>query len=163
MELFNERAASSSNLYRNLESIRVKINNTKKEISAANAGGAVLDAKQALDQVVSSTEKAADSILDIAEDIQKVAANIESESEKEKLDKYTQKIFEECNFQDLTGQLLQKVIVTLQFIEDVVGDTLDNIDIDNSSQSEDEHLMNGPALKNESSQDDIDKMFDWYE
>jgi chemotaxis protein CheZ len=150
-----------SSLYTELNSIRIKIANTKKEISAASATGAVTDAKEALAEVMNSTEKATDTILDAAEHIQKIAnASVPGEA-GQALSQQAIQIMEACNFQDLTGQLLQKVTVTVQFVEEVIGHVLEKIDIENDHLSEDETLMNGPALNGgATSQTDIDKLFD---
>ena len=81
-------------------------------------------------------------------------------------------IFEACNFQDLTGQRITKVINTLRFIEDRIIKMMDiwgGVDaikqhapaiID--TRVGDARLLNGPkALDDEghASQDDIDAMF----
>jgi chemotaxis protein CheZ len=78
-------------------------------------------------------------------------------------------IFEACNFQDITGQRITKVVKTLQYIEDRVNkmieiwgaDTFENLDSPPEVTPDDEsRLLNGPQLENQGvSQDDIDKMF----
>jgi len=82
------------------------------------------------------------------------------------------KIFEACNFQDLTGQRITKVVSTLQFIEthivrmmEIWGglEAFKDIEAEQTSKREDDAgLLNGPKLAGETghaSQDDIDALF----
>src|SRR5262249_27593828 len=82
------------------------------------------------------------------------------------------KIFEACNFQDLTGQRITKVVATLQFIEthiirmmEIWGGIDAFKDFAPEARSErdaDGRLLNGPKLADEAghaSQDDIDALF----
>jgi chemotaxis protein CheZ len=80
------------------------------------------------------------------------------------------KIFEACNFQDITGQRINKVIKTIRFIEEKIL-TMINIwgvesfmDLPMPSESSakgDETLMNGPQLENQGiTQDEINALFD---
>lgn len=81
-------------------------------------------------------------------------------------------IFEACNFQDLTGQRIKKVMNTMRFIENhitVMMDIWGGVDAIKvhvppvvDTRSEDEKLLNGPKLEDEAghaSQDDIDALF----
>jgi len=82
------------------------------------------------------------------------------------------KIFEACNFQDLTGQRITKVVSTLKFIEthivrmmEIWGglDAFKDIEAEGIVGREgDAKLINGPKLEGEAghaSQDDIDSLF----
>ena len=82
------------------------------------------------------------------------------------------KIFEACNFQDLTGQRITKVVGTLKFIEthilrmmEIWGglEAFKGIEAETIAQRKgDARLLNGPRIAGESghaSQDDIDAMF----
>ena len=82
------------------------------------------------------------------------------------------KIFEACNFQDLTGQRITKVVATLKFIEthimrmmEIWGgmDAFKDIEVVAMAQREgDAKLLNGPKIEGETghaSQDDIDSLF----
>lgn len=79
-------------------------------------------------------------------------------------------IFEACNFQDITGQRITKVVNTIRFIEQRI---LAIIEIwgreafaelplsEDASKDDDQRLMNGPQLPNQGiSQDDINALFD---
>ena len=80
-------------------------------------------------------------------------------------------IFEACNFQDLTGQRISKVVGTLRFVEeriikmmDIWGgvETFKEIEVELEHRMGDQGLLNGPALDDDAgiaSQDDIDALF----
>ena len=80
------------------------------------------------------------------------------------------KIFEACNFQDLTGQRVAKVVATLKFIEDHVArlqeiwsgiERFHPIVVDQVGAPVRRYL-NGPKLpgdRGHSTQDEIDAMF----
>ena len=83
------------------------------------------------------------------------------------------KIFEACNFQDLTGQRISKVVGALKFIEthivrmmEIWGglEAFKDIEVETVAEREgDAKLLNGPKLDSEdvghASQDDIDALF----
>ncbi len=79
-------------------------------------------------------------------------------------------ILEACNFQDITGQRITKVVNTLRYIEDRIlamisiwgVEAFSDLPVEVEDEREgDEALMNGPAIANEGiSQDDIDALFD---
>ena len=79
------------------------------------------------------------------------------------------RIFEACNFQDIAGQRLSKVVALLHFIETSIGkmaeiwvDTSAGGEADGSAKLEGDGLLNGPALAGDQgvvSQDDIDSLF----
>jgi chemotaxis protein CheZ len=82
------------------------------------------------------------------------------------------KIFEACNFQDLTGQRITKVVATLKFIEthivrmmEIWGglDAFKDIEAEKiAERTGDAALLNGPKVDGEvghASQDDIDSLF----
>jgi chemotaxis protein CheZ len=81
-------------------------------------------------------------------------------------------IFEACNFQDLTGQRITKVMATLKFIEDHVIRMMeiwggieafkDFEDAAHATHDKEIRLVNGPRLEEDqghASQDDIDALF----
>src|SRR5205085_2843213 len=82
-------------------------------------------------------------------------------------------IFEACNFQDLTGQRISKVMTTMKFIENHINVMMDiwgGVDAIKShappivdTREGDARLLNGPKLEGDvghASQDDIDALFD---
>ena len=132
-----------------------------------------------LDAVVDGTEKATQSILSAAEFIDQTAGTLAAALKEERdkglvhdvQDKVVE-IFEACNFQDLTGQRITKVVATLKFIEthivrmmEIWGGIESFRDVTPEAIAErdgDLRLVNGPKLNGEAghaSQDDIDALF----
>ena len=77
-----------------------------------------------LDAIVGGTERATEQILASAEEIDQMAHTLAARLKDEQnqalvadMQERVIKIFEACNFQDLTGQRITKVVGTLKFIE----------------------------------------------
>lgn len=157
------------------------IQQTKKEIAALRSNDKehdrLLAVASELDAVVGATEGATDSILNAAERIDALAQGIQAQEQDgfirhqaEEISEHILNIFEACNFQDITGQRITKVVNTLKFVEDRVErmieiwgrDTFANIITEDVVHDDEEkRLLNGPALENKGiSQDEIDKLFD---
>jgi len=118
-----------------------------------------------LNAVVSGTEQATQKILAAAEEIDSAANNlsaaldgkIEQDLAQDIQDLVIQ-IFEACNFQDLIGQRVAKVLATLKFVEDHIARVIEEI----KTASAAARALHGPRLEGDdghSSQDDIDAMF----
>lgn len=166
-----------------LDQIWQAIDQTKHEIATLHVTG--FKGKQMsrvtheLDAIVTGTEEATEGILGAAEAIDhlasQLAAKLKSTQDKAAIDDIQQKIitiFEHCNFQDLTGQRITKVVSTLKFIEDRIVrmmeiwgglDSFKDIEVEGIAEATgDAALLNGPKLAAESghaSQDDIDALF----
>lgn len=112
---------SDKSLYNEIKAIAEQIRATKQEISGLEdedlGGDDIPDATMELSAVVSATEEATNIILDSTEAIQNIAAELDDEEKKAKIDELAIKIFESCNFQDITGQRINKVVQTLDNIE----------------------------------------------
>jgi chemotaxis protein CheZ len=165
-----------------LDGIQEAIMRTKREIATLHVSGFkgedMTRVTDELDAVVGGTENATDQILAAAEAIDDKAANLIARLKGDNAalaadiqDKVVQ-IFEACNFQDLTGQRITKVVNVLKFIEDRVIrmmeiwgglETFQSIEADESLRRVgDAALLNGPALPEAdgvASQDDIDALF----
>jgi len=166
-----------------LDLIHAAINRTKQEIATLHVTGfqgpEMARVTNELDAVVSGTERATQNILKAAEDIDQsanaLAAAVKSDYEKgmtSDIQDHVIKIFEACNFQDLTGQRITKVVSTLKFIEthiirmmEIWGGIDAFKDFAPAARSErdgDTKLLNGPRLADDpghASQDDIDALF----
>ncbi len=135
----------------------------------------VRTATRELDAVVQATETATNDIMEAAEQIDDLAirlcSQVSTSTDKalaEEINERVVNIFEACNFQDVTGQRITKVVNTLEFIDDRVskmmalwgaeqakGDPAQNV------ATTDADLLHGPSLEGDgASQDDIDAMFD---
>src|ERR1043165_8734727 len=111
-----------------LDLIHDAINRTKQEIAVLH--GKSLDGEEMakmtgeLGAVVGGTEQATQQILEAAEAIDQAApalARVTSPDQQRLLSEEIQErvvaIFEACNFQDLTGQRISKVMATMRFTE----------------------------------------------
>ncbi|TAN58390.1 MAG: hypothetical protein EPN26_01550 [Rhodospirillales bacterium] len=157
------------------------IQQTKAEIAAlrpVNTGDDhIIAVTNELDAVVESTEHATQAILEKAEQIEGVVHNLLSHvtdnharNLADQISDHVVGIFEACNFQDITGQRITKVVNTLKFIETRVSamieiwgdDSFGHLDPSATPDQlhTDDHLVSGPALVGKGiSQDDIDKLF----
>ena len=123
-----------------------------------------------LSAVVNGTEQATQKILAAAEEIDSVA-NTLSAALKGKIEQnlahdiqdLVLEIFEACNFQDLIGQRVAKVLGTLRFVEDHIVRVLDEIKNPRSTTRRDgAHTLHGPRLDGDhghASQEEIDALF----
>jgi chemotaxis protein CheZ len=164
-----------------IRALYLAIQRTKSEIAAlrpTNVGNDRLIAvSNELDAIVESTESATHHILEAAEKIDNLTSQIEAQAGDGFANRIAEEmrdavvgIFEACNFQDITGQRITKVVKTLQFVEDRVNKMIDIWGVEAfeglpdppivETADGDDHLLNGPALENEGvSQEDIDKLF----
>ena len=159
------------------------ITRTKQEIATLHATGFhgenVSRMTHELDAVVNGTEQATQTILSMAEDVDQLAGNLietaPNEAEKavgREIQERVVKVFEACNFQDITGQRISKVVNTWKFIENHVNMMMEIwggieafkefIPDAPPPPQGDEALLNGPKLDDDvghASQDDIDALF----
>lgn len=159
-------------IYSEIVDIQQKIEKVKQELAEKMPNGVVPEATQELDAVMKATEDATNKILDSAERIREVTITMDDKIVAKKcIEDEVVKIFEACNFQDITGQRIKKVTSTLQYIENSVGNIIKTFEIENEvatpkkkkslEEITDKDLMNGPQLDAETpSQDDVDKLFD---
>ncbi len=184
LESIRKELAQSNLLKSELDNIRTSILETKREITSLHHSGFVGEdqatASDELGAVVKGTEEATEKILTAAEIIESNAANLanglKSGSDHDMaldIQEHAIAIFEACNFQDLTGQRITKVVNTLKFIEDRVDymmtiwggvESFSGIKPEKQEgNTSDSHLLNGPAMEDAidvASQDDIDALFD---
>ena len=139
------------------------------------------EAGRELDAVVEATETATVAIMEAAETIMS-ADTSDPEAYKALVDDKMIVIFEACSFQDITGQRIRKVVRTLGWIEERLGQLSQRLkigDAEASSEGETEEerrqrelILHGPQMKGQgvsqdfvddvfavSDQDDIDKLF----
>ncbi|MES0880237.1 protein phosphatase CheZ [Roseibium sp. SCP14] len=183
MAEFRKELSEAAKLKVELDAIYEAIAQTKKEIATLHhttgaEGEEMTRVTNELDAVVDGTEGATESILSAAEFIDETANTLsarlkdqDAELAGDIQDKVVQ-IFEACNFQDLTGQRITKVVSTLRFVEDRIIQMMDiwggietfkEIEVEEREYKEgDAALLNGPALESDidvATQDDIDALF----
>jgi chemotaxis protein CheZ len=171
LETYRAQIEQCEKLKVELDLIHDAINRTKGEIMAKVNGE--------LGAVVGGTEQATQQILEAAEAIDQAASalgKVTSPEQQKILSEDIQErvisIFEACNFQDLTGQRISKVMSTMRFIENhitVMMDIWGGVDAIKAHvpaiadhREGDAKLLNGPKLEGDvghASQDDIDAMF----
>jgi len=121
-------------------------------------------AGEELDAIVKSTEEATNTIMEAAEEI--IGGDPSDPAAFKALaDDACMKIFEACSFQDITGQRITKVVTTLTYIEERIGQFVSIAgeaginDADDDGPTGDAALLNGPQLAGEGvSQADVDAM-----
>jgi chemotaxis protein CheZ len=166
-----------------LDLIHDAINRTKREIAVLHGksfnGDEMAKVNGELGAVVGGTEHATQQILEAAESIDNAASalskNTSLDQQKilsEEISERVVSIFEACNFQDLTGQRISKVMSTMKFIEQHINEMMNiwgGVDAIKAhappivdTREGDAKLLNGPKLDGDvghASQDDIDAMF----
>jgi len=164
-----------------LDSIYEAIERTKREIATLRYAGAegqeINRVTDELGAIVLGTETATNAILAAAERIDELSGNLaarltggDQEIAREISDQVIS-IFEACNFQDITGQRISKVVNAMKFVEERVHEMIEiwgglesfkDIETLEQDRDGDDALLNGPALatdKGITSQDAIDALF----
>jgi chemotaxis protein CheZ len=183
LDTYRAQIAQCEKLKVELDLIHDAINRTKQEIAVLHgtsfSGEEMSKVTGELGAVVGGTEEATQQILEAAEAIDQAAAalgKIASPEQQAALSEDIQErvvsIFEACNFQDLTGQRINKVMNTMKFIEhhiNVMMDIWGGVDAIKvhapavlDTRVGDDRLLNGPKLEGDeghASQNDIDAMF----
>ena len=180
----SEEPSSRLKLYQQLLSLATYIEMARQDVAAirptdiqASKIPAVTDD---LDAIVASTEEATGIILDAAEQLEKVSSKLEGDSQTLVNDAVT-RIYEACNFQDLTGQRITRVVKAVKDIEakvdalitalhDQLGLASDDLaalaaiketaKAKAPAKKDDADLLNGPQNgSGAKSQEEIDRMF----
>jgi len=177
----NANLTEAINFKKELDEIYEAIAKTKTEIASLNGAGLNLGQstpEDELDAVVLGTESATNQILTAVEEVESnatllantlvgdeglIAANIQEK---------VLSIYEACNFQDITGQRITKVVEALRFVSERTDrmieiwggmDSFDGVEAEPLDTREgDDRLKNGPSLETDedvASQDDIDALF----
>ncbi len=124
-----DTVADASELKAELDLVHEAIRRTKEEVGGLEPGSSIAPEvtrlARELDAVVTCTEQATQSVLTAAEKIDQIANTLcallkdgYARGLAQDVRDSVVRIFEACNFQDLTGQRISKVIAALKFIED---------------------------------------------
>lgn len=184
LETYRAQIEQCEKLKVELDLIHDAISRTKREIAVLHGksfnGEEMAKVNGELGAVVGGTEEATQQILEAAEAIDQAASalgKVNSPDQQkiltEEISERVVSIFEACNFQDLTGQRISKVMTTMKFIENhitVMMDIWGGVDAIKShappivdDREGDAKLLNGPKLDGDAghaSQNDIDALFD---
>jgi chemotaxis protein CheZ len=186
MEACRKELSEALAMRSELDVMKEAITRTKLEIAtlyrSENTGKGMRRVAGELDAVVDSTEQATSTILGAIEEIETNASMLRAMTTtmagRENIDAILDRVvvaFEACNFQDLTGQRIHKIVGVLKFIEEhldrmieawggldtfseALGISGGKIDIDDENS-----LLNGPKLDGDAGhvdQGDIDALFD---
>jgi chemotaxis protein CheZ len=183
LETYRAQIEQCAKLKVELDLIHDAISRTKREIAVLHGnsfnGEEMAKVNGELGAVVGGTEQATQQILEAAESIDQAAtalSKVTSPDQQKILSEEIQErvvsIFEACNFQDLTGQRISKVMATMKFIENhitVMMDIWGGVDAIKAhappivdTREGDARLLNGPKTEGDvghASQDDIDALF----
>ena len=184
LETYRAQIEQCAKLKVELDLIHDAINRTKREIATLHGtsfdGQEMAKVNGELGAVVGGTEEATQQILEAAEAIDQASSammKVNSPDQQKLLSEEIQErvvaIFEACNFQDLTGQRISKVMQTMKFIEKHIIEMMEiwgGVDAIKAhapqivdTREGDARLLNGPKLDGDAghaSQNDIDALFD---
>ncbi|NTU77495.1 MAG: protein phosphatase CheZ [Alphaproteobacteria bacterium] len=169
--LSGDISSSDLKFYAELEDLAKFIRHAKQEIAAIKpkdiSDSHIPHATDELDAVVGATEDATNKIMDVCDQITAIATTCTPEV-SEQLVACTTRVFEACNFQDITGQRITKVVQTLKHIDNKITALLEalgeeihhgNGDKDGSDADLEKALLNGPQLpQNAIDQETIDRL-----
>jgi chemotaxis protein CheZ len=162
-------------LYHEVEALADYIHKAKAEIAALRPQDIqqqyIASATDELDAIVGATETATNNILDAAEKLEELAGEMEP-AISSRLTDVTTAVYEACNFQDITGQRITKVVRALKHIEDRIEALVAAFGPVSAAQPSgpavadgvkpvtDEDLLNGPQLPEKAhDQASIDALF----
>lgn len=162
-------------LYHEIQALAEYIETAKAEIASIRpqeiSEEHIQIATDELDAIVQHTEDATGTILDAAEKLEAVADRIDGSEAAVVRDAVT-KIYEACNFQDITGQRITRVVRALKDIESKVTVIVETFSeqpggsrpknatkAENGKKPTDAQLLNGPQLPDAAqSQEEIDAL-----
>ena len=170
-----EKQALDLSVLVELQEIVAYIETAKREIANIRPSEIsetfIASATDELDAIVAATEEATGQILDGAEQIMDIAASVD-EPFRSRLETIGTTIFEASNFQDITGQRINKIVRTLKDIEERVETLVSFLGsgarqapataeepTSSDATAGDERLLNGPQLPDAAiDQDEIDRL-----
>lgn len=159
-------------LYGELKELKKIIDDARQELASERPSDIqekhIPTATDELDAVVVATEEATGTIMDACDIIQQNLDKLDA-AVSEDIESEITKIFEACSFQDITGQRISKVVITLQRIDKKVGRIMEILaskvpGIAEEAEycpeeEENEEILTGPALPDQAiTQNDIDKL-----
>ena len=169
-----------------LDLMKDAITRTKREIAtlhrSEHTGKGMRRVAGELDAVVDSTERATSTILGAIEEIETNANMLRAARQGmaggENIDAILERVvvaYEACNFQDLTGQRISKIVGVLKFVEEHLDRMIEawsgldgfrdllTAEAPAAAVDDEKSLLNGPKLDEDPGhvdQSDIDALFD---
>jgi chemotaxis protein CheZ len=154
--LHGDLTSKETGLLSEVEELGRTIAAAKAEIAALRVDDITVShipsATDELDAIVAHTAAATNAILEVCETLDILAGSVEGDAAA-KLADATTRIYEACSFQDITGQRINKVVLTLKAIEVKVAQIVDTFsdpiaaDAAGAAVGDGEtSLLNGPQL-----------------
>ena len=183
IEAYRREIGEVYQLRAELDAMKDAISSTKREIATISRsdseGKGMRRVAGELDAVVDATEEATTSILEALEEIEANANMLRAAGLSTGNNDYVGAIldrvvvmFEACNFQDLTGQRINKIVNVLKFVEERLDRMIgvwggldafkDLVDQESAALNGEDDLLNGPKLDDDEghvAQNDIDALF----
>ena len=165
-----------STIHDELHGILRRIEGLRNEIARVRAddisNNRLPDMGRELSAIVESTESATNTIMESAEAVLAVDTD-DLDAYKEIVSDKMMLIFEACSFQDLTGQRVNKIVETVEIIEERInllcqmldmnamsGGKIEDAELSAKEKRKKDLMLNGPAHGNEGvDQSAIDKLF----
>lgn len=173
--LHGDLTGNETSLLAEVEELGKTIASAKAEISALRVDDItdshIPSATDELDAIVAHTATATDCILEVCETLDKISAKM-SGPDADLMIEATSRIYEACSFQDITGQRISKVVLTLKTIDTKIAHILATFGVDHDAVTLNTEagsvdvpsLLNGPQLPMAAmGQSDIDKLLASFE
>lgn len=157
-----------------VEELGCTIEAAKAEIAALRVDDItdnhIPSATDEMDAIVAHTASATNAILEVCETLDTLAGELPG-AHAQKLSDATTRIYEACSFQDITGQRINKVVLTLKTIDQKVAHIIATFRIrgepsDTPAQTKpgNDQLLNGPQLSMTAmDQSEIDRLMASFE
>jgi chemotaxis protein CheZ len=169
METMKGYVSSQSDItiYNEIEKLSKQIKEAKQEVVDLNpkniADSFIPGATSELSAVTLATEQSTNIILDAAEAIQSLTNKMTEKELSQQICNKIVEIFEACNFQDITGQRINKVIKILEDIDTTINSLVNAFSTQKNKSTKikqftEKDLLNGPQLA-APSQGEIDDLF----
>jgi chemotaxis protein CheZ len=166
-----------------IDAMKEAITSTKREIASIHRsefeGKGMRRVAGELDAVVGSTEQATTSILSAVEEIETSANMLRAAGvdtgNNDHVGVILERVvglYEACNFQDLTGQRISKIVSVLQFVEERLDKMIgvwggleafkELVEFESDDGDHEKSLLNGPKLDDDEghvAQNEIDALF----
>lgn len=172
---YDELSRQIVQLYEYMERIKAEIATVKHPNAPVDHFNKAADQ---LDAIVQATEDATNTIMEATEESAALALSLrdriridEVDDDLDKIIENSNKVFEACTFQDITGQRISKIVKTMNLLEGTLSSLVVIIGKDSiaalpvaevDKPADGEVSMEGPALEGEESvsQAEIDALFD---
>jgi len=155
-----------ADLYKQIEELYDSFQNIQCEVTGIVSDNKMTDSTAHLEDVIKSTEEATHVILDAATAIQMTVESGKPTAEiTAAVIEQVTKIYEACNFQDISGQRIKKVLKHLDMLKEnlaMLATCAKSYAVGEVKKAvvKEEGLLNGPQLSAVApTQEEIDKLF----